>query len=390
MSNSAANAGVEPGAPDTDKNPIPFIDLGAQRRRMGKRVDDAILRVVDHGRYILGPEVGELEDKLAAFGNAAHAVSCSSGTDALMLALMAWEVGLGDAVFVPAFTFAATAEVVALVGATPVFCDVLEDTFNLDPRSFEAAIDHAEANALRPRVVIVVDLFGQPADYDAIAPIAESRGVEILGDAAQSFGASMRGRSVGSLCPVTATSFFPAKPLGCYGDGGAVFTTDASLLERLKSLRAHGGGKDKYDNQRIGLNGRLDTIQAAVLLEKLAIFEDEIEKRQQVAERYNETLGNIVGTPALADGMTSVWAQYTITSERRDAIAAHLRDCGIPTAIYYPLPLNRQTAYRHYPTAPGDTPISDYLAARVISLPMHPYLDHETQDRIVAAVRAAL
>jgi dTDP-4-amino-4,6-dideoxygalactose transaminase len=272
----------------------------------------------------------------------------------------------------------------------PVFCDVREDTFNLDTKSFEAAITHARTLGLKPRAVIAVDLFGQPADYDAITEIADTQGIAVLGDAAQSFGATYNGRRVGSLCPMTATSFFPAKPLGCYGDGGAVFADDPEVVERLKSLRAHGGGKDKYDNQRIGLNGRLDTIQAAVLLEKLAIFDDEIEKRQQVAEQYTERLGNIVGAPVVPHGLTSVWAQYTITTERRDAVAAHLRECGIPTAIYYPLPLNRQTAYGKYPTAPGDTPVSDRLAGQVISLPMHPYLSEETQDRIVSAVRAAL
>lgn len=390
MSNRATTATTQERNSVVAGEPIPFIDLGAQRRRIGKRMDDAILRVVDHGKYILGPEVKDLEGKLAEVGNTRHAISCSSGTDALLLALLAWGIGRGDAVFVPAFTFAATAEVVALVGATPIFCDVLKDTFNLDPKSLGSAIEHAKANRLLPRVVIVVDLFGQPADYRAIAPIAKHHGIDILGDAAQSFGATLDGQPVGSLCDTTSTSFFPAKPLGCYGDGGAIFTNDGSLAERLLSLRGHGGGKDKYDNQRVGINGRLDTIQAAVLLEKLAIFEDEIERRQRIAERYDVALADVVATPALMDGATSVWAQYTIVSEKRDAIAAHLRDCGIPTAIYYPLPLNRQTAYSKYPTAPGDTPVSDWLAERVISLPMHPYLDEATQDRIVAAVRSAV
>ena len=370
-------------------DPIAFIDLQAQRRRLGNRIDQAILRVVNHGKYILGPEVKALEEELAEFAGSRRAITCSSGTDALLLILMAWEVGPDDAVFVPAFTFTSTAEVVALVGATPVFCDVLEESFNLDPASLEAAIEVTKRSGLKPRALIAVDLFGQPADYRLIARLARSHGLRILADAAQSFGATLHGRRVGTMADATATSFFPAKPLGCYGDGGAILTDDDSLANTIMSLRVHGKGSHKYDNQRVGINGRLDTLQAAVLREKLAIFGDEITARQQIAERYNTALEGVVGTPSLIEGSTSVWAQYTITTEQRDAIAARLKECGIPTAVYYMLPVNRQTAYRDYPTAPGGTPVSDDLSHRALSLPMHPYLDEATQDRIVATLREA-
>ncbi len=375
---------------DPSEGPIPFIDLKAQRRRLGAGIDDAVMRVVDHGKYIMGPEVRELEGELAAFAGASHAVTCSSGTDALLLALMAWGVGPGDAVILPTFTFAATAEVAAFLGATPVFCDVLEDSFNADPESVAAAVETAKAASLRPKVIIAVDLFGQPADYGKITQIARDHDVKLLADAAQSYGASLDGRRVGTFGDATAISFFPAKPLGCYGDGGAVLTDDESMAQVLDSLRAHGKGTDKYDNQRIGLNGRLDTMQAAVLLQKLSIFEDEIVARQRIADRYNTELGNIVGTPRLMSGATSVWAQYTVTTDRRDDVVKHLGEAGIPTAIYYPLPLHRQTAYRDYPSAGGGTPVSDRLSERVFSLPMHPYLDEATQDRIVYAVRHGL
>jgi dTDP-4-amino-4,6-dideoxygalactose transaminase len=375
---------------DPSSGPIPFIDLRAQRRQLGTRIDAAIARVLDHGKYILGPEVRDLEQRLAEFAGAKHAVTCSSGTDALLLILMAWDIGPGDAVYVPAFTFASTAEAVALLGATPVFCDVLEDSFDLDPQSLEAAIASSRAEGLRPRGVIAVDLFGQPADYRRIEPLARTHGLKVLADAAQSFGASLDGRRVGTMGDATAVSFFPAKPLGCYGDGGAVLTDDDGLARAIVSLRVHGKGTDKYDNQRIGLNGRLDTLQAAILLQKLTIFEEEIAARQTVAERYDAALADRVATPCLIDGATSVWAQYTIVTDGRDAVASGLKQQGIPTAIYYPLPLNRQTAYASFPSAPGNTPVCDSLARRVVSLPMHPYLDPATQDRVISALRGAL
>jgi dTDP-4-amino-4,6-dideoxygalactose transaminase len=368
---------------------IPFIDLQAQRRRLGKRIDDAILKVVDHGAYILGPEVQELETKLAQFCGARHCVSCANGTDALALVLMAWGIKPGDAVYVPAFTFVATAEVVAWFGATPVFVDVLADTFNMDPESLEAAVETAADMKLTPRAVIPVDLFGQPADYRRLLPIAERHGLKVLCDTAQGFGATLDGRCTGTFGDATATSFFPAKPLACYGEGGAIFTDDDALAEDLHSLRVHGQGHDKYDNVRIGMNGRLDTIQAAVLIEKLEIFPDEIAARQRAADYYSSKLDARRQPPVLMDGATSVWAQYTIQLDGRDGVQEACRSGGVPTAIYYPIPLARQTGYRHYPTVPGGTPVSDTLAHRVLSLPMHPYLDRETQDRILALVTSA-
>jgi len=370
--------------------PIAFIDLKAQRARLGDRIDAALRRVVAHGQFILGPEVAELEAMLAAFTGAGHCITCSSGTDALALVLMAHGLKPGDAVFVPSFTFVATAEIVAWCGATPVFVDVEAGSFNMDAASLAAAVAWARRNGLVPRAVIPVDLFGQPADYPAILALAEREGLFVLSDAAQSFGASRAGRTVGTFGHATATSFFPAKPLGCYGDGGAVFTDDAALAAALRSLRVHGQGKDKYDNVRIGMNGRLDTMQAAVLIEKLAIFPDEIAARQRVAARYAERLGNAVRVPRLDAGATSVWAQYTIASERRDAIIASCKAKGVPTAVYYPLPISQQSGYRHFPSAPDGVPVSDRLAREVVSLPMHPYLDAATQDRVVAAVHAAL
>lgn len=378
--------------PDSAKSaaPIEFIDLGAQRRRLGARLDDAILRVVDHGKYILGPEVAELERKLAAFCGVKHCIGVANGTDALLLALMAKNVRAGDAVLVPSFTFAATAEAVMLVGATPVFVDVQDDTFNIDPASLEAGVVAAKSAGLRPVAVIAVDLFGQPADYDAIEEVAQRNELWVLADAAQSFGAGLRGRKVGSIGDIATTSFFPAKPLGCYGDGGAVFTDDDSLAHIIRSLRVHGQGNDKYDNVRIGLNGRLDTLQAAVLLQKLAIFEDEIAARQRIAQRYNEGLGNVVRVPRLMSGATSVWAQYTIVTDRRDAVIAACKAAGVPTAVYYPLPLSQQTAYRHCPQPAAGVLVSERLARQVVSLPMHPYLDEPTQDRVIDAVHGGL
>jgi dTDP-4-amino-4,6-dideoxygalactose transaminase len=366
---------------------IPFVDLRMQRRRLGRSLDEAVQRVMDHGQFILGPEVTQLENQLSAFAGAKHCVSCANGTDALGLVLIAEGVGPGDAVFVPAFTFAATAEVVSWVGATPVFVDVIEDTFNLDPARLETAIALGKRQGLRPRAVIPVDLFGQPADYTALAPIAAAHDMFVLCDAAQSFGASLGGRRVGTFGRATATSFFPAKPLGCYGDGGAVLTDDDDLAAVLRSLRAHGQGTNKYDNVRIGINGRLDTMQAAILLQKLTIFEDEIEARQRIARRYADLLGDVVRLPQLIEGAVSTWAQYTIVTERRDSVITACKRAGVPTAIYYPIPLSRQTAYKHFPSGPEGVPVSERLAQQVVSLPMHPYLDPATQERVAAAVR---
>jgi dTDP-4-amino-4,6-dideoxygalactose transaminase len=372
--------------------PIPFIDVAAQRRRLGRSIDDAVARVLAHCQFIQGPEVRTLEADLAAFCGARHVIACSSGTDALLLILMAWEIGPGDAVICPTFTFHATAEMVALLGATPVLADVQADTFNIDPESLQRAVATAKRRGLKPRAVIPVDLFGLPADHDAIAAIAAEHGIAVLDDAAQSFGACYRGRKLGALATATATSFFPAKPLGCYGDGGAVFTDDDALAARIKSLRVHGEGVDKYDPVRIGINGRLDTIQAAVLIEKLKIFPEEIIARDKIAARYSAALADVATVPRVGNESTSIWAQYTIrlAPGRRDALAAALKAEGIPTAIYYAKPLHRQQAYSGVPVADGGAPVSDRLAEEVISLPMHAYLEPAVQDRIVAAVKRAL
>jgi dTDP-4-amino-4,6-dideoxygalactose transaminase len=372
--------------------PIPFIDVGAQRRRLGRAIDDAIARVTEHCQFIQGPEVAEFEARLAEFCGARYAIGCASGTDALMLVLMARGIGPGDAVICPAFTFCATAEVVVLLGATPVFADVDADTFNLSAASVKRAAATAKRHGLKPKALIPVDLFGLPADYDALLSVATAEGLYVLDDAAQGFGATYKGRKLGVIAPATSTSFFPAKPLGCYGDGGAVLTDDAGLVEVLKSLRVHGQGTDKYDNVRIGMTSRLDTMQAAVLIEKLKIFADEIEARDRAARRYAAGLKDVCIIPVVPEGMTSVWAQYTIRLKPgvRDGLAVKLKAQGIPTAIYYPKPLHRLEAYKRFPVADNGIPTTDQLSEEVISLPMHAYLDGATQDRVIEAVRAAL
>jgi len=377
----------------TPAQAIAFIDIVEQRRRLGKHIDDAVTGVLTHCQFINGPEVARLEADLAAFSGAKHVVACASGTDALLMVLMAKKIGPGDAVICPTFTFCATGEVVALLGATPVFVDVDEATFNIDPNSLKDGIAVAKKRGLKPKAIIPVDLFGQPADHDAIAAIAEAEGMFILDDAAQGFGATYKGRRLGTFGLATATSFFPAKPLGCFGDGGAIFTDDAELAADLRSVRVHGQGSDKYDNVRLGLTARLDTMQAAILIEKLKIFEDEITARNKVAERYAHGLGNVVSVPRLASGSTSVWAQYTIRlpdGVDRDGFAAALKAQGIPTAIYYPKSMHQQTAYRNFPVAAGGLSVSEKLSEDVISLPMHAYLDEPTQQRIIKAVRGAL
>jgi len=370
---------------------IPFIDLQAQRRRLGEPLNRAIQAAVEGGQWVMGPQVMELEEKLAAFAGAKHCITCANGTDALMIVLRAWDIGPGDAVFVPAFTFAASAEVVALVGASPVFVDVLEDTFNMDPASLEAAIAMVrQTTSLRPRVVMPVDLFGQPAEYRAIEAITTREKLKLLCDTAQGFGGVLDGRRTGTIGDAAATSFFPAKPLGCYGDGGATFTNDDALAELLRSIRIHGQGRDKYENVRIGVNSRLDTIQAAILLEKLKIFPAEIEERERIAVGYNQRLGqsNKIRVPRVIAGAQSTWAQYTIQVSDRDKVQTSLKERGIPTAIYYPIPLSHQKGYRHYPSAA--TAVSEKLSKTVISLPMHPYLDDRTLETISEAVSASL
>jgi dTDP-4-amino-4,6-dideoxygalactose transaminase len=375
-----------------DTTPIPFIDVAAQRRRLGSAIDEAVARVLAHCQFVMGPEVAAFEKDLAAFCGVRHAISCASGTDALLLVLMAKGIGPGDAVFCPAFTFCATAEVVALLGATPIFVDIDEWTFNIDLASLKRAIPMAKQKGLKPKAIIPVDLFGLPADHDAVAAVAKAEGLFVLDDAAQGFGGIYQGRKVGTLAPATATSFFPAKPLGCFGDGGAVMTDDDQLADVIRSLRVHGQGTDRYDNVRIGITGRLDTLQAAILIEKLKIFADEIAARNEVASRYNSALADVAIVPQVPDGYTSVWAQYTIrlSAGRRDKLAAELKAQGIPTAIYYPRPLHKLAAYTGFPLSEGGVPVCEKLAEEVISLPMHAYLDAPTQDRIVGAVKRAL
>jgi dTDP-4-amino-4,6-dideoxygalactose transaminase len=370
--------------------PIPFIDLQTQRARLGRRIEERIERVLAHGAFVMGPEVLELEQQLAGFTGARHCISCANGTDALQMALRAREIGPGDAVIVPAFTFVAAAETVSLVGATPVFADVCEEDFNLDPESIRPALAAARAAGLRPAGIIAVDLFGQPADYGRLEAIAEEEGLFLIADAAQSFGSALDGKRAGRFGHVTATSFFPSKPLGCYGDGGALFTDDDELAAILRSLRQHGQGEDRYDHQRVGINGRLDSIQAAVLLAKLETFGEEIVARQEVADEYGRALSAVAAVPVLRTGASSVWAQYTIRVLERDRVAAALKADGIPTAIHYPRPLHHQPAYAGSPIAATGLARSERLAGEVLSLPMHAYLDLATQDHIVASLHRAV
>ena len=379
---------------------IAFIDLQAQRRRLGGKIEAAMRAAVESGAYVMGPPVREFEQALAAFGGAKHALGCANGTEALALPLMAWGLRPGDAVFVPSFTFCATAEVVPWLGATPVFIDIDPRTYNIDPGHLEAAIEATIAEGkLKPKVVIAVDLFGQPADYPAIKAICDKHGLKLIADSAQGFGCTINGEHPLKWADVTTTSFFPAKPLGCYGDGGAVLTDDDDLAQEIDSYRVHGKAvaKDlvgrtfehdtKYLNMRVGMNSRLDTVQAAVLIEKLKVFGEEIEWRTRIAARYNELLApHVAAVPHLPTGNVSNWAQYTIEHPDRDGLAAHLRDHGVPSAVYYPIPLHLQPAYEMHPRGPQGLPVTEAKMKVVISLPMHSDLDEPTQDRIVAAV----
>ena len=369
---------------------IPFIDLKSQYARIKDSVDAGIKRVLEHGQYIMGPEVAECEKRLAALAGSKHCLTVSSGTDALVAPLMALGIGPGDAVFLPSFTFTATAEVVLLVGARPIYIDVHPRLFNIDVAHLAREIAAVKKEGThRPRAVIAVDLFGLPADYAALNKLCEAEGITLIDDAAQSYGGAFHNKRVGSLAPITATSFFPAKPLGCYGDGGAVFVDDDALMAKLVSIRVHGQGRSKYEVERVGLNARFDTIQAAVILAKLDVFEGELERRQEVAERYTKALAGAVETPEIPSGYRSAWAQYSILSDRRDAIAAALKGEGVPTAIYYPIPMHLQAAYRQYGKGEGSCPVSERLAKRVLSLPMHPYLDTAMVDRIAGIVKRA-
>ena len=361
-----------------------FIDLKAQFQVLEAEIRAGIDRVLTHGKFIMGPEIGELEQGLAEFTDVRHAVTCASGTDALLLPLMAWEIGPGDAVFTTPYTFVATAEVISLLGATPVFVDIDQRTFNLNPDELNKAIKAVrQQGSLRPRCVVPVDLFGLPAEHDAIAEIAMAQKLNVLDDAAQAFGAQYHGRRLGGLGDACGVSFFPAKPLGCYGDGGAILTNDDALAETIRSIRVHGKGNDKYDNIRIGLNARMDSIQAAILLPKLRIFSQELEARQQVAEHYTKNLNSmVVETPSVPQGLRSAWAQYTVLCPNRDEAQEALKAAGIPTAVYYPKPLHLQTAFASLGHRSGDFPVSEAMSERVLSLPMHPYLEAEEIDRV--------
>jgi UDP-2-acetamido-2-deoxy-ribo-hexuluronate aminotransferase len=370
-----------------------FIDLKAQQERIRPQIDQAIKRVLDHGKYIMGPEVAQLEKMLAEFVGVKHAIACSSGTDALLLPLMAYGIGPGDAVITTPFTFFASCEMIALTGATPVFVDIDRETFNIDPSKIETAIASIKAEGrLNLKGIMPVDLFGLPADYDPIMKIAEEHGLFVLEDAAQAFGATYKGRRAPGLGHVGATSFFPAKPLGCYGDGGAIFTDDNKMAETIRSLLVHGKGGDKYNNVRIGLNARMDTLQAAILIEKLKIFPAEIELRQEVAKRYEEAIDSDeenyfgVTAPLVNSDCTSVWAQYTVSCKRRDELQAKLRQDGIPTMVYYQKPMHLLDALEYLGHQEGDFPEAESACHRVLSLPFHPYLKTDDQQSVIGGI----
>lgn len=368
-----------------------FIDLAEQQHHIRKELEQNISGVLDHGKYINGPEVQTLEKKLAEYAGVSFSVGCASGTDALLMSLMAYGINRGDAIFTSPFTFIATAEVIKLLNATPVFVDIDPDTFNIDAKKLKSSIENIKNEGkLTPKGIIPVDIFGQPADYDEINSLAEKYNLFVLEDAAQSFGGRYKGRKACSLAHVAATSFFPAKPLGCYGDGGMIFTDNRELYDKLISIRVHGKGKDKYDNVRVGLNGRLDTLQAAILLAKFEIFDNEIRLRQETARRYDEGLKDLCQTPLVKDFNLSAWAQYSIMHRERDMIINHLKSKDIPTAIYYPKPLHLQGAFTHLGYGRGDFPVSEQVSDNIFSLPMHPYLKSVDQKRIIAVIHEAL
>lgn len=377
-----------------------FIDLATQQKRIIEKIETNIKTVLQHGKYIMGPEVYAIEETLGRYVGVKHAVSCASGTDALLMALMAYNIGQGDAVFTTPFTFFATAEVIRLLGATPVFVDINIDTFDIDPQKLEDTIKifakrNSGGNALRPKAIIAVDLFGLTADYNAVGAIAREYNLIVIEDAAQSFGADYENRRACSFGDIACTSFFPAKPLGCYGDGGMCFTDNAEIEAILKSIRVHGQGGHKYDNVRIGINGRIDTLQAAILLAKFDIFPEETKLRQDAALRYEKLLSPIstLKTPSVPKGYKSAWAQYSVLAEnekQREIFQGALNLEEIPTAIYYPKPLHLQEAFSSLPYSKGDFPVSENAARRIFSLPMHPYLKCEDQEKIARVLRNAI
>jgi UDP-2-acetamido-2-deoxy-ribo-hexuluronate aminotransferase len=371
---------------------IPFIDLNQQYLMNKASIDSAVNKVLSHGQYIMGPEVRELEAELSEYLGVKHTLACSSGTDALVLPLMCKKFQSSDAIFTSPFTFFASAESISLTGATPVFVDIDSETYNIDPEKLRGSIEKIiEQGKLTPRGIIPVDLFGLAADYKAINEIAREFGLFVLEDAAQSFGANYHGEKAGNLADVGATSFYPAKPLGCYGDGGAVFTNDSEIYEEMVSLRVHGQATsgDKYDNVRIGVNARMDTIQAAVLLEKLKLYDSELSRRNQVADSYTDKLKDIVKTPVTPEGQSSVWAQYSVQSDEREKIRQSLSEKGIPTAVFYPIPIHLSTAYKFLGHKAGDFPISEAISNRIFSLPMHPYLE-EADIKLIADTIASV
>jgi UDP-2-acetamido-2-deoxy-ribo-hexuluronate aminotransferase len=375
----------------TNLKNIEFTGLNQQKSLLRSNIDARIARVLDHGQFIMGPEVAELERNLQSFCGAKHAIAVANGTDALQIALMAGGIGHGDAVLVPSFTYTATAEVILILGAIPIFVEVDESTFNIDCAKMEEAYTKAKSNGHRPRAIIAVDLFGLPADWKKLNAFATANDLFLIADAAQSFGARLAdGSAVGTLAPITTTSFFPAKPLGCYGDGGAIFTDDDDLAEIMRSTRVHGQGKAKYETVRIGMNSRLDTIQAAILLSKLEIFGEEVKKRNAIADQYEQALSNLIETPRKPEGVTSAWAQYTIKIDNRDSLQAKLKEHGVPTAVYYPLPMHLQKAYVAYGAGEGSMPLSEKLSKRVLSLPMNPYASNEDVEVVIAAIRSTL
>jgi UDP-2-acetamido-2-deoxy-ribo-hexuluronate aminotransferase len=375
-----------------------FIDLSTQQKRIKTKIDNKIQEVLRHGQYIMGPEMIELETALAEFTGVKYALSCSSGTDALLMALMALKVGPGDAVFTTPFTFIATAEVISLLGATPVFVDIRADTFNMDFAKLKQTLEdfekHYQAKELKPKGIITVDLFGLPSDYDEIGLIARQYDLFVIEDAAQSYGAQYHGKKAGSFGDIACTSFFPAKPLGGYGDGGMCFTNQNDLNQVMVSLRNHGQGDHRYENVRIGINGRLDTLQAAILLCKFDIFPQEIEMRQEVAQRYSRLLSETsLKTPVIPERMVSAWAQYSVLAEnytQRRMLLEKLKEFNIPTSVYYPKPLHLQKAFAPLGYKAGEFPVSEDCAERIFSLPMHPYLEAEDQQRIADAIKDAL
>ena len=366
-----------------------FIDLKTQQNLIREKIDQRIKKVLDHGQYIMGPEIDELEEKLSNYIGIKHCISCSSGTDALLIPLVAMGIGPGDAIITTPFTYIATVEVIAILGATPIFCDIYDRTFNINPSGLEEAYNDALSKNLNPKAIIPVDLFGLPARYRLIEEFANEKNLLILEDAAQGFGGRIGDKLAGSFGDVAATSFFPAKPLGCYGDGGAIFTNNDELAEKMKSIRVHGGGKDKYENDRIGINGRLDSIQAAILLEKIEIFDDELKKREKVAEYYTQNIHKMFITPLIPSKYLSSWAQYSILipdALDRGKVIDNLSREGIPSMVYYKIPVHLQQGYKKYGFSKGDMQISEDISNRILSLPMHPYMNKDEQNQIINAL----